>query len=430
MIVGLDFLRENLTESFFGPSQRLSISHRNAQLTSGDNLMVVQGGGPSPVLNATLASIVEESGRHAGIGKVYGARAGVLGLIRSEVADLSRLSHEELQRLRMSPGAALGSSRAMATGADLERVVGTLRQLNVRYLLFCGGNGTMTGAQAIAQWCRYADYEARVIGVPKTIDNDIAQTDRCPGYATAARYIAQSTRDLGMDIRALPQPVSILETMGRGVGWVAAAAAAAKRDVEDAPHLVYIPEVAFEMGRFLADLDRVVTKQGWAVVVVSEGIRDGEGRLVYQTADPSQMDALRRPLTGGVGQFLAETVARELKFRCRSEKPGLLGRASMLHASERDLADAELVGRQGVSALMRGETGKMVSLCPLGGDAGWKLVSLEQVSGVEREIPQEWTDEGPLAVNDGFLHYVRPLIGDLLEYHAPLSFRPAEEERL
>ena len=392
--------------------------------------MVVQGGGPSPVLNATLASIVEEARSHAGIGKVYGARAGVPGLIRAEVANLSGLSGEQLERLRKSPGAALGSSRAMATGADLEHVVETLRRFNVRYLLFCGGNGTMVGGQAIAQCCHDAKYEVQVIGVPKTIDNDIAQTDRCPGYATAARYIAQSTRDLGMDIRALPQPVSILETMGRGVGWVAAAAAAAKRDADDAPHLVYIPEVAFEMGRFLTDLDRVVTKQGWAVVVVSEGIRDAEGRLVYQTADPSQMDALRRPLTGGVGQFLAETVARELKFRCRSEKPGLLGRASMLHASERDEADAELVGKQGVLAMMAGETGKMISLCPLGADAGWKLVGLEQVGGVEREIPREWTDDGPLAINDGFLRYVRPLIGGLLEYHAPLSFRPAEEDKL
>jgi len=165
-------------------------------------------------------------------------------------------------------------------------------------------------------------------------------------------------------------------------------------------------------------------------VVVSEGIRDGEGRLIYQTADPSQMDALRRPLTGGVGQFLAETVARELKFRCRSEKPGLLGRASMLHASERDVVDADLVGRQGVLALLAGETEKMVSLCPLGGGASWKLVVLGEVGGTEREIPREWTDDGPAAVNDGFLDYVRPLIGELLDYHAPLSFGPAGEEKL
>ncbi|MGH9599158.1 MAG: diphosphate--fructose-6-phosphate 1-phosphotransferase, partial [Terracidiphilus sp.] len=314
------------------------------------NLLVVQGGGPTPVLNATLAAIVEEA--HGKFDRVFGARSGLNGLIHDQLADLSRLSQAELDLLRVSPGVALGSSRAKPSEEDLAQVVACLRRRNVRHLLFAGGNGTMRGAETVSRSCRAADYEVQAIGVPKTVDNDIAVTDRCPGYASAARYIAQAARDLGMDVRSLPQPVSILETMGRSVGWLAAASAAGKRDEQDAPHLVYLPERAFDMETFLADLDRIVAKQGWAVVAVAEGIRDRNNDFVYQVTDPAQTDPLNRPITGGVAQFLADTVARRLKMRCRSEKPGLLGRASILHASKQDMKDADLVGRVAVRGLL------------------------------------------------------------------------------
>jgi 6-phosphofructokinase 1 len=274
----------------------------------------------------------------------------------------------------------------------------------------------------MSRFCRESGYDVRVLGVPKTVDNDIAVTDRCPGYASAARYIAQSTRDLGMDVRSLPQPVSILESMGRSVGWLAAAAAAGKRDEQDAPHLVYLPERPFEMDEFLALVDRIVARQGWAIVVVAEGIRDRDGQYVYQVADPAQSDPLQRPITGGVAQFLAEAVARQLKMRCRSEKPGLLGRASMLHASMQDQKDADLVGRAAVRGLLAGETEKMVSLLPLKDprDGGYELVALDRVAEVERPIPAEWIGEGAIPVKESFFEYLGPLVGDLVPYCAPL----------
>ena len=390
---------------------------------STQNLLIVQGGGPTPVLNATLASILEEACRHSRIGQIFGARFGVAGLVSGDIVDLSDFPREDLERLRMSPGAALGSSRSKPIPAHLDLIAQHLRRLNVRHLLLIGGNGTMRGAEVIGQFCKDAAYEVQVVGIPKTVDNDIAATDRCPGYASAARYVAQSTRDLGMDVCSLPQPVSILETMGRSVGWLAAASAVAKLEPDDAPHLIYLPERPFDTEKFLADLDRVVTRLGWAVVVVSEGLRGPDGQLIYETADPSQADALQRPLPGGVGQFLAGVVAHGLKIRCRTEKPGLLGRSSMLHASSRDLEDAELVGRAGVRALLAGHSEEMVSLRPLDdpGTTGCDLVPLHAVAGKERAIPAAWLSPAATSVNDGFLAYVRPLIGSLMPYHSPFK---------
>jgi ATP-dependent phosphofructokinase / diphosphate-dependent phosphofructokinase len=386
------------------------------------NLLIVQGGGPTQVLNATLAAIVEEARSSGRFGRIYGAHMGLKGFAGGSTVDLNRLSAADLESLRVSPGAALGSSRVKLSDDDLARLLANLRRLGIHDLLLCGGNGTMCGAQAVAAFCAASSYEARILGIPKTVDNDIARTDRCPGYASAARYIAQAAQDLAADVRSLPQPMTILETMGRSVGWLAAATAAGKRGDEDAPHLVYIPERPFDMDEFLSRVDRILTRQGWAVVAVAEGIRDREGRFVYQLSDPAQADPLNRPFTGGVAQFLAETVAQRLRLRCRSEKPGLLGRSSMLHASPQDRRDADLVGRAAVRGLLAGETGKMVSLLPLDapGEHGFTFVPLSEVMEIERPIPAAWTQDGSIPVNAAFFRYLQPLIGSLHAHCGPL----------
>ena len=191
--------------------------------------------------------------------------------IQDDLIDLGFLTTAQLEQIRRSPGAALGTSRVKPSEAEMTRILGHLRKREIHQALFIGGNGTMHAALMMSRFCKQEKYELQVIGIPKTVDNDINGTDRCPGYASAAHYVAQSTRDLGMDVRALPQPVSIFETMGRHVGWLAAASVAAKRSERDAPHLVYIPEVAFDMDRFISDLDAVLKRQDWAIVVVSRG---------------------------------------------------------------------------------------------------------------------------------------------------------------
>jgi 6-phosphofructokinase len=384
------------------------------------NLMIVQGGGPTAVFNASLAEIVAEAQQQSSIARILGARFGIKGLVHADVADLTEMIPSDLERLRHTPGAALGSSRYSPTEEEFTSLVETLRIHDVGHLLFLGGNGTMRSAKIVGDFCRLAGLDIQVVGVPKTVDNDIAATDRCPGYASAARYLATSTRELGADLRSLPQPVTILETMGRSVGWLSAATALARAKEGDAPHLVYVPELPFAIDNFLVALEGVVGRNGWAVAVVAEGIRNADGSMVYEMNDAAQADPLKRPMTGGVAQHLAGVVSNSLGIRCRSEKPGLLARTSMALVSRQDAADAALVGRAAVQALAAGETGVMVALLPLGGDSPGehRLVPLAEAASKERPIPAAWLRSGPLPVTTAFCDYLRPLIGEF-DKHIP-----------
>jgi 6-phosphofructokinase 1 len=389
---------------------------------SAENLMVVQGGGPTAVFNTTLASIVEEALAQSRIGKIFGARSGMKGLSSGDTADLSCLGTTDILSIANSPGAALGSSRFKPTEEDLGRCVQHLRSLEVRHLIFMGGNGTMAGAQRFSDFCRNLGFELQIIGVPKTIDNDIAATDRCPGFGSAARFVAQSTLDLSMDIRSLPQPVSIFETLGRDVGWLAASATLARRKADDAPQLVYVPEVPFSVPAFLSDLDDVVRRIGWAVVVVSEGIANADGTPIFEQKIGSRGGTPNRPLIGGVAQYLCGIVAEQLGVRCRSEKPGLIGRSCMAHVSGQDRQDAALVGREGVRALMSGATNQMVALGGLSHSsrAASELIALREAAGPSRHIPAHWLTGDGSAVTDDFAEYVRPIVGELSYYHSIL----------
>ena len=393
---------------------------------SAQNLLIVQGGGPTAVFNASLASIITEGLQQSGIGKIFGARWGMQGLSSGDLITLSDLQPDELRSLRNSPGAALGSSRFKPSESDLEQCVQHLRRLEIRHVIFMGGNGTMRGAGLFGDFCRKAKFDLQIIGVPKTIDNDISATDRCPGFASAARFVAQSTLDLSMDIRSLPQPVSIFETLGRDVGWLAAASTLAKRDADGAPHLVHIPEIPFSRDKFLAELEKVVSRIGWAIVIVSEGIQDANGSRVFEQKIATGNASANRPLIGGVAQYLSGVVAENLGIRCRSEKPGLIGRSCMAQIAKLDVEDAEFVGQAGVRALLSGETDKMVALCPLGEgtDQRFKLVPLSEAGASHREIPAEWMSSDGLAVKDAFRNYLRPLVGELSYYPLPLSTRP------
>lgn len=385
------------------------------------NLMIVQGGGPTAVFNASLAEIIAEAQRQPSIRSAFGSRYGVKGLCEGRIVELTNVSVADLALLRTTPGAALGSSRHSPSEPEMKKLIETLDRLKIDLLLFLGGNGTMRGAEIISRRCASHGVDVRVVGVPKTIDNDIAATDRCPGYASAARYIATAARELGADLRSLPQPVTILETMGRSVGWVAAATALARLDDNSAPHLVYVPEVPFDTETFLADLGRIVDRIGWAVVVVAEGIRQADGSLVYESADASQTDPLKRPMTGGVAQHLATIVGQRLGIRCRSEKPGLLGRASVACTSTRDLEDARQVGQAGVQALVSGQKDVMVAVEPLGSACATRIVPLAEAAGHERTIPDEWLQRGPIPVNQRFVDYARPLVGPLEQHITELG---------
>jgi 6-phosphofructokinase len=386
-------------------------------------LLIAQGGGPTPVINTSLYGALTQALGAGCFDAILGARFGITGVLHESFIRLDAQSSDRIAGLRRTPGAALGSCRYKLGNADYSKVLDVFRKNDIRAFLYIGGNDSMDTAHRVHQLAQREHYELFAIGVPKTIDNDLACTDRCPGFGSAARYVAQSVRDVGTDVRSLPTPVCIVETMGRNAGWLAGAAALARTDADGAPHLIYLPERPFGPGKFLADVDAVVKRLGWVVAVVSEGVRLENSEPVYASTGPTQADSFGHTLPGDVGAYLAGRVARELERRSRSEKPGLCGRSSMLHVSPIDQADAEQVGRAALDAVLAHKSGAMVSLLPYepGAAPSTRLVPLTDVANTERRVPPEWIAPSGTDVTQPFCDYVRPLIGPPLAEYARLA---------
>ncbi len=252
-------------------------------MSSGQGTLVIgQSGGPTAVINASLAGVLREAGRHPQVGRVYGLVGGMEGVLTETFRDLTGESAATLAALCHTPGALLRSCRTGLAPSDDDRLVQVLAAHDVRYFLYAGGNGSMYTCLRVREAARSRGYDVRVVGVPKTVDNDLLATDHCPGYGSAARFVARTVQDTGLDLVALQTfvPVLITEVMGRNAGWLAAAAVLAKETDQDAPHRVYVPERAFDEDSFLRDVLRIHGERGSVSVVVSEGIRDAKGELV------------------------------------------------------------------------------------------------------------------------------------------------------
>ncbi|HEV2445886.1 MAG TPA: diphosphate--fructose-6-phosphate 1-phosphotransferase, partial [Candidatus Sulfopaludibacter sp.] len=291
----------------------------------GSTLLVAHSGGPTAVINASLLGVVEEARRHGAIAEVWGARHGIDGILRREFVDLFRQSEDTLQAVGRAPSSALGTSRREVTHAELEQLAGILRESGVRYFLYTGGNGSMGTAAQIAAEAAAMGYQLAVAGIPKTIDNDLIETHHTPGYATAARFFACALRDIGGDNRALPGQVEFVEVLGRNVGWLVAATALARHAPDDAPHLIYFPEMRLPLDRLLGDIEDVYRRLGRCVVAVCEGQLDEHG----EPFGADVREGSRGKLALNVAHRLSMIAAERLKLRTRSEKPGLLGRSGL-----------------------------------------------------------------------------------------------------
>ncbi len=377
--------------------------------------LLVHGGGPTQVINATLAGVADECRAHPEITALYGARFGIDGVLSGDFIDLLSVPPERIAAVGRTPGSALGSSRAAVR--DYSQVLDSLRRHDIRYLFFNGGNGSMVMAHQIAQAA--ADTDLRVIGIPKTIDNDIPGTDHTPGYGSTAWFFACAVRDIGEDIRALPGRVSIVEIMGRSVGWLTAATVFARHDAGDPPHLIYLPERPLHLDRFFADVEAVLHQRHNVVIAACEGQKDETGRPIGDLGTP---DGFQRQLSGNMAHTLAQLLIKRLGINARSEKPGLLGRSSMSFISEVDWNEAYRCGQAAVRAALADETGCMISLLRAPGSAyriETTLVRLETIAGRERAFPQEWIAASGNDVTPEFLNYARPLLG-AMRYHARL----------
>ena len=389
------------------------------------NLLVAQSGGPTAVINNSLVGVIDESRRHNAIQTVIGAERGIKGVLEEALLDLSREAPHTLQFLRQTPSAALGTSRHKLRGDDLERIVATFEKCDVGYFCYIGGNDSMDTANRIGQLAHEHGYDLRVMGIPKTVDNDLVETDHCPGYGSAARFVASTLRDAGLDTEAgaASTPVKIIEIMGRHAGWLTAATALAREGRPDAaPQLIYVPERPVTVESIIADVERVVRRLGYAVVAVSEGIHDPEGNFL--SASSEKVDAFGHRQLGGVSAYLADKITEATGLKARFEKPDTMQRACTALISPVDAEEAYEVGRAAVLAMLEGHTAQMVTLVREPGPVyrvHTGLVPLERVANRERHLPEEFMAPPEEGVTEGFLAYARPLIGPPLPVHSRLA---------
>ena len=373
--------------------------------------VVAHGGGPTSVLNASLAGLVDECRRQSVISALYGARFGAHGLAGEDLIDLTQCGPDTVDAIRVAPGSVIGSSRRNMEPEDYERILDALKRRDVRYFFYAGGNGSMDTAMRIDQFARRAGYELHVIGIPKTIDNDLMETDRTPGYASCGRFFAHAARDLGADNRALPPPIEVLEVLGRNVGWVAAATALARHREDDPPHLIYFPECGVSLDQICTHVERVYRRFGRCMAAVCEGQRDDRG--AWFGADSISVPGARDQLPANMGHVLAKLIWSRTGLRTRAEKPGLVGRSCAALVSEVDRADSWNCGVAAVRAAVEGQSGVMVALPPLDKAAPPFGVPLEKVARKERQFPREWISPEGNDVTQGFVNWARPLIGEV-----------------
>ena len=397
-------------------------------------LVVGQSGGSTATLSVTLAGVLEAASQSAAIDRVIGMRNGIEGLLQEELIDITDISSRLLCDLRQTPSAALGSCRYALAESDAERVMEVLQAHDVRYFIYIGGNGSALTVQAVTRWAQACGYALHAIAAPKTIDNDLWETDHTPGYGSAARFAAVAAMDGGADSWALRthDHVKILETFGRNTGWVTAATALAKREDADPPHLIFVPERPLTPEDFLRDVQNAYDRYGYAHIAVCEGLRSPDGGLLFASERAVDQDAFGRGQLGGVSSMLSELVASELGLKSRTDKPGTMQRACISLASSVDLAESYRVGKAAVAAALGGETGKMVALNRVPGPeyaASTGLVRVADVAGKERPLPDTFLNFEGNFVTPAFLDYARPLLGAPLPSYVRLR-APAVAKRV
>jgi 6-phosphofructokinase len=394
------------------------------------NLVVAQSGGPTAVINASLAGVIRKAQEFRQIGSIYGLLHGIEGALNEEMINLSFESGDTLDRLINTPASALGSCRHKLNDQDYEIILRLFRAHNVRHFVYIGGNDSMDTCFRISELAASTGYEIQVMGVPKTIDNDLALTDHTPGFGSAARFYALAARDSGRDLESMAtfDDVSILEIMGRNAGWLTAASVLGKEIEEEAPHLVYVPEIVFDEMTFLDDVATVHQQLGRVFVSICEGVKDSAGDYVGQHALGTNMrDAFGHTLptlSAGVASYLSNLIVSRLGLQSRFLRPVLIGRTFSGCISETDRQEALLVGEQAVAHLAAGQTGFMVTLertsdNPYHIDTG--IAPLAAVANEEKLLPRNFINPSGNNINDDFLQYAMPLIDGPLEPLARLT---------
>ena len=381
-------------------------------------LIIGQSGGPTSVINASAYGVIRTALDAKAITKVYGAHYGIKGVLNDDLWIMDKEDREELDKLMYTPSSALGSCRYKMKDPDVDdtdykRILQIFKKYKVRYFCYNGGNDSMDTCNKISKYMKRVGYECRVMGVPKTIDNDLYGTDHCPGFASAAKYIATSIMEVARDTRVYDTGmVTIIECMGRHAGWLTAAAALANVK-ERSCDFIYLPERDFDMEQFLKDVGECYEKKGNCIVAVSEGIHYADGSFVSE-AKTSGTDGFGHAQLGGLAAMLANIVKERLGCKTRGIELSLLQRCGAHVASGTDIAESFASGKAAVEAMLEGTTDKMVGFACTRGATGYKcktkLFDLSDVANYEKKVPQEWINKAGNDVLKGFVDYAMPLI--------------------
>ena len=387
------------------------------------NLLVAQSGGPTCVINASVAGVITEAGRHEAIEEIYGGLNGILGILNEQLIDLGDEKARTIEGLRFTPAAALGTCRYKINfekkpeqaARDMDRLFEVFAAHNIRYFFYAGGNDSQDTAHKIHLQAQQRGHEMRVLGVPKTIDNDLPHTDHCPGYGSVIKYNAATVLEVGLDVGSMATDdgsCCIIEVMGRAAGWIAAGTVLAKQgDPAKAPHIILLPEIPLDEEAFLNRVKTTIAGHQYCVVVTGEGVKNAAGEEIG--ADKTRLDAFGHPVLSGAADALATLVQGRLNLKTRTVKLGYAQRAAAHFASQTDADEAFACGAAAVRAAMDGKSGFMPKIVRLSSQPyQWtiELEDLAHIANVEHFVPRDWISEDGMMPNEKFIEYAAPLV--------------------
>lgn len=383
------------------------------------NLFYAQSGGVTAVINTTACGVIQAAREHGDvIGKVFAGRNGILGALHEDLIDTSLESDAAIAALRHTPGGAFGSCRYKLKGLDesraqYERLIEVFRAHDIRYFLYNGGNDSMDTAWKVSQIAEKLHYPLTCVGIPKTVDNDLVETDNCPGFGSVAKYVAVSMMEAGLDVASMARTstkIFVMEVMGRHAGWITAAAGLAARTPAEAPHILLFPEIPFDEAAFLARVDACVREHDFCAIAVSEGLRGADGKLL---AESGTRDAFGHAQLGGVGQQVAELIKAKLGHKYHWALPDYLQRSGRHIASGTDAQQAYALGRRAVELAIEGRNAVMPAIVRVSDTPyAWKIdvAQLQDVANREKMMPRHFISDDGFGITEACRKYLQPLI--------------------
>jgi ATP-dependent phosphofructokinase / diphosphate-dependent phosphofructokinase len=398
------------------------------------NLLVAQSGGPTCAINASVAGVIMEAGKHECIEEIYGGLNGILGILNEELIDLNDEKQRTIDGLKYTPAAALGTCRYKIdfkkqpekAARDMDRLFEVFQAHNIRYFIYAGGNDSQDTSNKIHEEAVKRAYELRVIGVPKTIDNDLPHTDSCPGYGSVIKYNSATVMEVGLDVASMATDdgsCCIIEVMGRSAGWIAAGTVLAKRgNPANPPHMILLPEIRYNVDALLAKVKETIEAHNYCIIVAGEGIKNEQGEEIG--ADMARLDAFGHPVLAGAAEKIKEYIQARLNTKTRTVLLGYAQRAAAHFSSLTDINNAFACGEAAVRAAVDGQSGFMVLIVrhvQPEGPVKWGtgIQALSEIANVEHFIPRDWISEDGCMPNEKFVEYARPLIEG--EVRAPLE---------